>query len=214
MKQLTSALVVGLLTAGAATAGTIDFQDGNFVASDPGLNGKNAIVERIADGVNFTFTALVNSIGGVGWNGTLGGGAMPNGLHVGGGGNSTVQFSMTADADITLNSYTLADVFGFLGNATMDVLNGATMLSEDNALVPRGATFNFADGPIAMAANTTYTFDINETGFAVQSYIGSFDFTKVTTTMPNDPVVPLPAGLPLLMAGLAAMFGLRARKSA
>lgn len=155
-------------------------------------------ITEVSDGVTFTILSTNNLVGG---NRILGsGGTMSNGLHVGGGGGSTLQFTISADMDVNLQSYGLSSGGFFLGTPTLDVLT-----STGNALTPQGATVNFAGGPIALSAGTAVTFDVQNTGAAVQSFIGSFDFEKATTA----PVVPLPAGMPLMLAGLAAFAWVR-----
>ncbi|MEM6760745.1 MAG: VPLPA-CTERM sorting domain-containing protein [Pseudomonadota bacterium] len=213
-KVLLAAASAVALTSGGASALTLDFTDGVFGTSNPaafGVAGFQTISET-AGGVTFSLTATNNLVGTTRWLNSAG--SLSNGLQLGGGGGSVVAFDLVVDTDVTLDSYALTDVFGFLGTPDFDILDGATLLSEDNALSPRGASgLSFDNGPIALTAGTTYSFDINNTGSAVQTFLASIDFSLTEPPRPTPGAVPLPAGLPLLLAGLGAFAWMRRRQA-
>lgn len=142
-----------------------------------------------------------------------------NGLQVGGGGGSTTSFSITADADVTLTGYGTNEAGGFsLGFPTFDLsLGAATLLDDQNLRDPASTNiFNTAgENDIVVSGlsldldvGETFIIDINGIGAGVQSFFTSFEFEAQSTGGPIDPV-PVPAGLPLMLAGLGALAWMR-----
>ena len=118
-----------------------------------------------------------------------------NGLHYGGGGGSTLSFDFSVSDDIELESYTLGNGF-FLGNPVFNISEGASVLSMANTSNSAGDTHAFAGGPISLNAGTTYTFETTTFGAGVQSYMGTWTYSRSA--------VPEPGSLSIL--GLVAGF--------
>ena len=203
MKQLLAAACATVISAGAAFASTVDFTDGTFGVATPVGTDFQTITET-ADGVTFTLTATNNLVGGARWLGS--GTGMSSGLQLGGGSGSTLAFTLSVDMDVELDGYASTRQTLALGAPTFDILDGASPLSEGNELAPAGSSFTFASDPVMLMAGTDYTVTVNNTGAAVQAGLASIDFTKVTMSP-----VPLPAGLPLLLAALGGFALIRRR---
>ena len=205
MKKLLIALgasVFGLV--GVANSATLDLTNRNF---DSELT--RTFTES---GVNFTFDAVDNFVGGAR---LLGG---DNGLLVGGGAGSSIEFTLQVSQNITLSGYGTNQGGGFaLGAPIFDLTDGVTTLIDDglinnpastNIFNPSGENIVSVTGlSLALLAGTTYTFDINSVGAGVQGFFTSLEF--------QTSVVPLPAGLPLALTalGLLGLIGRRRRKS-
>lgn len=151
------------------------------------------------DGTRFIFTPTDNLVGGDRF--LL---SEDRGLHYGGGGGSTLSFDFTANRDIELESYTLSSSGFFLSNPSFNIMEGTTVLSSSNTSNDSGDTHNFNGGPIALAANTTYSFETQVSGAGVQAYMSSWTYSVSA--------VPEPGAFSLLM--LAGSFaGLRRRRN-
>lgn len=190
-----AAVLAIALTATTAGAATIDLSDGVF--GNPSVD----VVTEQLNGVTYSFTSTSNLVGGVRW--LLGGsGTIPNGLHVGGGGGSTLAFDLTVSANVLLTGYGTNEAGGFpLGTPTFDMTDGVTTLISNGQINP-GVSVSGLN--IALNTGTTYSFTLANTGAAVQGFFTSFE---VQSTAP----VPLPAGLPLLVGGIGALAWLRRR---
>lgn len=194
------------LAVGSATASTLDFATTPYATTF----GPNVTTDSV-DGVNFVITATAR--GSDGFRQSAG-----NGLNFGVPGNGMYTLAITADQDLTFNSMyghghafpTHADQLSF--NITVD---GAYQSFGNMFTLTTLETVSFANGPIAVSSGQSFFF---ETDYSVlvgssiyaSALMGSFDFTVATTTPPSP--VPLPAGFPLLMAGLGAFGFLRKKR--
>ncbi len=192
-----------LFTASASMsqAGTIDFTDGVFdvVTASSQVGNPEALSEEAA-GVTFTFTALDNLVGADRM--------FPSatGLTFGGGGGSTIQFSLTADADVTLSGFATNQASAAFTDPTFDVMLNAVTVSSGN--VGDGTSALFASGPLSLSLGDTLVFGITNPGAITQASLSSIDFDLVTT---SASAVPLPASMSFLLAGLAGL-GWQSRK--
>lgn len=199
-------LIVLLLSAvalGNARAATIDLTDGLFTEIEAAMASGMALdVPRVftesASGVVFTFTATNNLVGVPKFNDLTNTGF---GIQLGGGGGSIIEFTLETSANVTLDSYSTVSNGFFLGTPTFDI-TGGSIVSSGNALPEDVAVNPFAGGPLLFEAGTIYTFDIENTGAAVQAFLGGIEFT----------VVPLPAPALLLASGFLALLA-RKRKT-
>ena len=204
MRKLLLAAAVGALVAPAtAVAGVINLQDGvlNVIADTGGGSPTPTAFSETDMGVTFTFIATDNLVGGGKFNGGL---ALPNGIHVGGGGGSSLEFQMTVDTDVTLTGYSTGSAGFELGSPIFDLLDGATVLIDDGDINPPQVVGGLS---VALTAGTTYTFDINQTTAGTQGFFNTFEFDTAA------PPVPVPAALPLAAAGfgLLGILGWRQR---
>lgn len=194
-----SALAMGL--AGTVYGATIDFTDGVFTTvTNSGINDEPTVFTETEDGVTFTFESTLNLVGTERFLG-IRPGIASNGLQLGGGGGSTLEFTFSASEDITLISYS-TDTGGFsLNTPTINVF-GPLVASVGNTLVKGVAVNLFVGGPLLLTANTVYFFDVQGTGAAVQAYVASFDFTKASSAVPDagSTAVLLCSGLLLIGA--------------
>lgn len=209
MKHLfRSLLVASLLLAYSASgwAFTVDFTDGVFTeittSSQP---GQPVVMGELAGGVNFTFTGLNNLVGASR--------IMPtgDGLRLGGGGGSTIQFLLEVDTDVTFNAYSTNTGGFFLGNAAFNVVDVTGVpvdMSLGNSLAQQVADHTLASGPLALLSGGAYRFDILNIGAGVQSFLATMDFD---VTQDSSGAVPLSATLPLILVGVFA-FALASAK--
>lgn len=202
LKQL-SFLVFSVVLTCAAHAETVDLTDGIFTeieaASSGGMSlGVPRVFSETAGGVVFTFTAINNLVSVPRFNDLTNTGF---GIQLGGGGGSVLEFTLETSANVTLDSYsTVSDGF-FLGTPTFNV-TGGTVNSTGNPLPQDIAANVFAGGSLLFEAGNLYTFDIENTGAAVQAFLGGIEFT----------VVPLPAPALLLASGLLGLAAHRRRR--
>ncbi len=122
-----------------------------------------------------------------------------NGLHYGGGGGSTLSFDFSVDKDVQLETYTLASSGFFLGNPTFEIREGTTVLSSGNTSNSTGDTHNFASGPINLDTGTTYTFETEVSGAAIQSFMASWEYSVTAVPEPGTFVLLTGLVLPLLI---------------
>ncbi|GGE37977.1 hypothetical protein GCM10011360_27250 [Primorskyibacter flagellatus] len=198
-KTFISATALLVSMSGAASALTVDLTDSSYtdVVIDP-VNGKTTQFTEVAGGVTFTFTALNNLFGGLGFY-VAADGHSANGLGLGGGGNTNYRFSVTASHDVTLTSYTTGAGTP-VNQALLDIGT-----SVGNELFPKLTSFAPAGGDIDLTVGSSLIFEISNEGIAVVGFLGSLEFE-------TTPAVPLPAGIPLVAGALGALGLLRRRR--
>ena len=211
MKRLLAIAVASASLFGAAQAATIDLTDGIFTVTGapggPGL-GPTAFTETAA-GVTFTFQNP-SSLGTNQFD--LG----ANGLNFGGGGVSAVSFEFTVDTAIELTGYFGFDQSGLMAaNATLS--EGGTILDNGFAFNSAGTSAadairrGFGGQSFNLSPTATYSVVVNNVTPTTSSFLTAIEFNLPS---PKPPAVPLPAGLPLLLAGLGAFAWVRRRQSA
>lgn len=195
-------LLLSALALGNARAETVDLTDGLFTEIELAMaGGTPLVVPRVfaetAGGVVFTFTATNNLVGVPRFNDLTSTGL---GIQLGGGGGSVIEFTLATSADVTLDSYSTVSSGFFIGMPPPTFnISGGSIVSTGNALTEDIAAIVFAGAPLLFEAGTIYTFGIENTGAAVQAFLGGIEFT----------VVPLPAPALLLASGV---FGLLAHR--
>ncbi|WP_299727544.1 VPLPA-CTERM sorting domain-containing protein [uncultured Tateyamaria sp.] len=220
MKSFIPLIGAVLIAASSASAAVVDLTDNTFTSVDyvDFVQGPLGPIEEFVetvDGVAFTFSA--KSVSGqfrnVGtWgNGMFGGG--PHALSFGGGGGNTATFTLSASADVTLNAFVgfaqqfntgaIFDVAGAGVSSTGNAFSTAAFLASGTPVAD-----SFVGGPLSLMAGQVYTFTTTNSGVATQSHLTGLDFT----TVQQPPAVPLPAGLPLLLAGLGGLAWMRRRQ--
>jgi len=203
------AIVAATMISGAASAASVDLTDGVF--SNPqyetfvqGPLGPIIAFDEVVDGVTFAFstTGQFRNVGP--WGNGTSNAAAPWALSFGGGGGNASTFTLTVDMDITLQSFSGVGQ-QFNTNPIFDV-TGSGVSSVGNTFSTVGfmgdaaGTDSFASGPLNLVAGQTYTFSATNAGVTTVGHLYGLSFEKVTMSP-----VPLPAGLPLLVAGLGAL---------
>jgi hypothetical protein len=158
----------------------------------------NNVVERQdVDGVSFVIEGLAFGV-----NRII---RTPDGLDFGRGGNGMTAVNITTDTDIVVNGFTGRDEYGF----GFDELEFGT--GVDLAIIPGSYGFTSTtqsfvafDAPIEVDAGETFKLFFSVAPGLNEADILSLDFDVVTA-----PAVPLPAGLPLLAAGIGAFAWMR-----
>ncbi len=126
------------------------------------------------------------------------------GLRYGGGGGSTLSFDFSVSEDILLESYTLSSSGSFLNDPTFDILLGSTAISSGNTSVSSGETHLFNGGPLELLAGQTYSFEVTNSGAAIQSYVSHWNYSVTA--------VPEPGGL-VYLSSVAILVSLKRRKN-
>lgn len=170
-------LTSGWLTSQSVSAGVIDFGDGDFTPISNSGTGDAVSFSETSNGVTLTFTATDNLVGGDRFIGMQVGNVI-NGLHLGGGGGSTLEFTVSSDSLVTLDSYTTSAGGFFLGGAGFNVA-GPGVNSVGNLIGANDINSAFASGPLLLQPNQDYTFTVTPVGSAVQSYVSSFTVSAV-----------------------------------
>ncbi len=166
-----------------AGAVPVDFTDGVFnTIVNSGINDEPVVFTETADGVTFTFESTLNLVGVERFLG-IRPGVIGNGLHLGGGGGSTLLFTLVVDQAVSLNSYSTDTGGTFLNSPVLDI-TGPGVSSLGNGLAQGNAANAFAGGPLLLEAGALYTFDVQNTGAAVQAFVASFDVTAVAAPEP------------------------------
>ena len=205
-----------LATTNAAHALTLDLTDGVFTTVTPSIiPGDPVVFSDTAGGVTFTFTATNNLVGvnrfisGLGDN-------FSNGIVFGGGGGSTISFDFTVDTEIEVTGYRGFDQTFLTGvNATLregaTTLDSGVAFNSDGNSAADAALEAFAGGAsFLLSAGTVYSVDVNNASPVTQSFLTGIEFDLIN----SPPAVPLPAGLPLLLAGLGSFAWLRRKARA
>jgi hypothetical protein len=120
------------------------------------------------------------------------------GVRYGGGGGSSLEFTFSTDQDILLNSYTLASSGSILGDPTFAIKSGDSILSNSNTSIGNGNIYSFNSGPIAIRSGQDYTFEVINSGAAIQSYMDSWNYT--VTAVPEPGAVLFLSSLCLVLA--------------
>lgn len=198
------ALIASLFFAGAASAATLDFTTSTYDATF----GPNVATDSV-DGVNFTITATARGVNGFRQ-------GLGRGLSFGVPGNGMYTIAIVADKDVEYNSM-YGKGHGSTQNAgqlPFDIDVGAVEVSGGNMFTDTTLqTVVFAGGPISVSAGETFFFHVDfdaliGNNIYASALVKSFDFT-----VDQAPTVPLPAGLPLMLAGLGGLVVLRRRKA-
>lgn len=207
-------------------AATISLTDGVYTNVQPfGPSPSNPVIfTEVVEGVTFTFTALSNLTGGPRFqitdaDGTVSGDAR-SGIAVGGGGASSISFSISASESVTLDSYFTGGVFpnGVVSNNFLnaDSIFFSVLDEDENSLsISNGLTAStehmaFNQGPIAMEGGLDYQFLLTGSwGAQSRSFIKELNFTKLDTDLSE---VPIPAAWLLFMSGLIGVTAIRKKK--
>ena len=216
MKHLLMAAAAAISLGTASGAASIDLTDNSFSSvtyqSFPGgALGPIKQFSETVDGVVFDFQAggQFRAVG------TWGDGSFSTGpfaLTFGGGGGNTANFDLTVSQDVILNSFS-GFAQRFVTGAIFDVTGGSVSSVGNqfstSAFLATGTPVadTFVGGPLTLEAGVLYSFTTTNAGAATQSYLTGLDFTKVSAA-----VIPLPAGLPLLLSGLIGFAILRRRR--
>jgi hypothetical protein len=105
-------------------------------------------------------------------------GVTSNGLHLAGGGGSTLEFTVSSNTDILLESYSTDTGGFFVGDATLDIV-GLGVSSLGNSLDQGVAENLLAGGPVTLLAGEIYTFEIQDGGAVDQAFISEFSFKAI-----------------------------------
>jgi hypothetical protein len=211
MPKLHSFLLAGSLAvvAASAQASSIDFTQTLTDFDTEPVNGWVDAFRLSDDGVTFSFfnpqsrgtPEQFTSVAG-----PILGGLSASGLQIGGGGASAFSFDFSVSHAVALDGYTITNQLG--SGVTLSIADGSSTLTSGNDVSTTGS-FAFDGAPLDLEVGTTYSVSFADTGAAKQAVIEAFDFTKPADMAP----IPVPAGLPLLLGGLAA-FGLLRRARA
>lgn len=199
MRSLICATVASLIffvSAGAEADYVVDFTDANFtVVVDSGINGVPVVFTETVGGATMTFESTVNLVG-IRRFINLVPMQTSSGIQIGGGGGSTLVFTVSSDVDMILDSF---DGSGstFLPAPVFDV-SGPGASSNGNVVPVASATSFFNGGSILLEANEVYTFSVTNSGATTQGFISSFAVSQP---------VPEPSGTALIaLAGFAVGF--------
>ncbi|MEM7252028.1 MAG: VPLPA-CTERM sorting domain-containing protein [Pseudomonadota bacterium] len=193
--------LASFLSFSSAQADPVNFVDGNFNLIATGGPGAEArIFSETVGGSILTLEATLNLVGAERFlNMVLGN--PNNGLHLGGGGGSTLEFTVTPSTDVILNSYSTVSSGFFLGTPTLDI-TGPGVSSLGNSLAGGNPSNALTGGPLSLEAGETYLFDVQGTGASVQTFISEFDITPV----------PLPAAAWMLAGAMLSLVAVRRRR--
>ena len=197
-------LVAGLFTicTTSAHAARIDLDDNSFASV---VYSFGPIVEFTENtgGVTFEFKSVLGKFRSIGtWsNGFFD--DPPFGMDIGGGGGSASGFTLSANKDVTLNSFEGLGNFGNT-NPLIDI-SGLGVDSQGNTFSSVGflsrpeeiSTNLFVGGPLSLTAGEVYTFTVTNSSASTRGHITGFDFSVAA--------VPVPAALPLLATAFAAI---------
>ncbi len=172
----------------------VDFSDGIFTTVEQSsVSDEPVIFSETAGGVTFTLESTINLVGVERFLDIEPGIPSP-GLKLGGGAGSTLEFTLMVDHDVQLQSYSTDTGGTPLGNPTFDITGGG--LSVLGNSLTHGVAFHlFSLASVTLEAGELYTFDIQNTGAAVQTWLKSINFVPVNA-------VPVPAAYLFLATGL------------
>ena len=214
MKILTSALVAGCLAAGAANAAQIDFTTSDFASTFPQAGDPASTANVTIGGVEFTITASARGTDGFRQS------FDDTGLSFGLPGNGMTQISIVADSDVTYTDITGEDRTNtqFSEPQLGDLLLDGVVVEDNFSFADSFATLNFDD--ISVTAGQTFVVAADFSPPQTYLYnpifalfvLGSLGFEVADEPVDPTTPVPLPAGLPLLLAGLGALGIAKRRK--
>lgn len=210
MKKLVFAACAAMSIGGAAQAASLDFTDAAFASTFPS-SGVTSTATSIVDGVTFT----VEATDARGVNGFR---QDANGLRFGVPGNGMYTITISADQDVTFESMSGIDTSLRARTTSMlfdAYITGGAMVLSDVAFPETSGTVDFADFDLDAGESLVFAADFSaRTGFSsifASAALTSFSFSKATTPQPS--AVPLPAGMPLLLAALGSFAWIRRRSS-
>jgi len=195
-----SAVAMAAAYAGGAQAATIDFTD-PFTAVTPSASPAiPVVISEVAAGVTFTITATAR-----GFDRFV---QSANGLNFGVPGNGMRSISVVADQDVAFTGFNARDRFATLaGNPSYQASVDGVLTSIGNAVTGGALTdYSFNSGPIAVAAGEAFLFEPEVFDILIGSNLASLEFDVAIAA------VPLPAGMPMLLAGLG-LLGLKRKRS-
>ncbi|MEM6372073.1 MAG: VPLPA-CTERM sorting domain-containing protein [Pseudomonadota bacterium] len=199
----------------AATAATVDFTDGVFTpvtTIDVGSNTLPIVISEESEGVTFTITPTAR-----GFDRTI---VDSNGFDFGVPGNGMFSISIVASEDVKITSITGVSA-SVLSSGTGSPTGGVPFAVDYSA--PGYGPFNIGfatvestvglfGGGVELTAGEAFLIDHSDfSGINNQGTISAIGFEKLVITPPPNPI-PLPAGLPLLLAGLGGFAVMRRRQ--
>jgi len=199
--------------AGAAVqAGTLDFAGSEFATTFPQAGDPDSVANVTVDGVDFTVTAQARGTNGFRQN--------SDGLGFGVPGNGMYSISIVASADVMFESLTGIDraILSRTTASRFDGTAGGVGVFDDLAIPTALGSVDFADFTLTAGDVFNLAYDFTDrTGFNsifASATISGLSFSKVVTDPGTNPnAVPLPAGMPLLLAGLGAFAWVRRRQT-
>lgn len=193
-----------ILIAAAAQASTVDFSDSAFATTFDGIGATS----YATDGVTFSFSATSQGIDG--YRQVAG-----DGLNFGVPGNGMRSIAFTADQDINVESlfghgHTLTS---FAGQLPFDIARDGVMLFDNFEFASASdETNSFGGSPIFLSAGSTLSITVDFDALNGSPVFASAVLKSLDFSVADIPAVPLPAGAPLLLGGLASFAALRRRK--
>ncbi|MEO0485520.1 MAG: VPLPA-CTERM sorting domain-containing protein [Pseudomonadota bacterium] len=185
---------------------TIDLTDSHVVLT-PNPSAPTVttpiVTQETAGGATFVLTNILAG----GANGLTFGPSGDPGLNIGGASLTTTIFSIATDTDVTFTAFTGDEFHALLSSPDIEVSIGGSVVSASNVLPASLSTTGFNGGGFGLAAGQTATFTVTNASNLTHGTVTGFEFDLGSSPAP----VPLPASLPLLMAGIGAI-GLLRRK--
>lgn len=200
VKLLVLSMCMVWLGSAPLSAGIVTFGDGIFTPISNHSTGDAVSFSENSAGATITFAATSNLVGGNRFLGMQVGNVI-NGLHLGGGGGSTLSFTMNSNQPVMLERYTTAATGFFLNSPAISIV-GPGVDSIGNLINSRSIDSVFASGPLAIQANQDYTFTVSPTGAGVQGFVSSLTVSAV----------PEPSSAGFLLAALGAQSLRRRRR--
>lgn len=200
LRTAVAGLIVLFPSIAAAQSYVVDFTDSDFaVVVDSGINGVPVVFTETVGGATLTFESTANLVGITRFI-NLVPMQTSSGIQIGGGGGSTLQFTLSSNVDMIL------DTFDGSGNAGVSPpifdVTGPGVSSVGNTVPIVSATSPFNGGPLSLQANDLYTFSVTNGGALTQGFLRSFGVT----------VIPEPSSATLVfVASLAGCLTRRRR---
>lgn len=219
-KFLLAATSVAAFATGGHAA-TVNLSDNSFdrvvfTSFVQGPLGPIQEFDEVVDGVTFTFSTAgqFRTVGT--WGNGTSNASGPFALQFGGGGGNTSSFVLSVSSDVTLDSFTghgspngnISSIFDVSGTGVSSVAN--TFSTKGFLGTETPVTASFVGGPLSLTAGQSYLFNTTNNSANTSAFFTAFDFSTASTVEP----VPLPAGLPMLLAGLGVFGWMRRRQTA